>query len=146
MEPRLIFICLMFFKVNELQGKMTNQTVNLKAFLAADQTKFLQAPPACRNKGVIWSLQTIRQAFQIRNICGTQGYEFIRSLRYPLPSYRTLCDRIQQAPFQPGIQTNVVKWMQCKLQSSAVQERDCVLMLDEMAVRKYLEYDKGIYW
>jgi hypothetical protein len=89
-------------------------------------------------------LQPIRQAFQIRYICGAQGYDFIRSLRYPLPSYRTLCDRIQQAPFQPGIQIDVVKWMQCKLQLSAVQERDFVLMLDEMAVRKYLEYDKGL--
>jgi len=34
--------------------------------------------------------------------------------------------------------------MQCKLQLSTAQERDCVLMLDEMAVRKCLEYDKGL--
>lgn len=91
-----------------------------------------------------WSVQTIRQAFQIRYICGAQGYEFIRSLHYPLPSYRTLCDRIQQAPFRPGIQADIIEWLQYKLQSSAVQERDCVLMLDEMSVKKCLEYDKGL--
>ena len=131
-------------QINDLQGKLSKQTVNLKAFLAEDQIKFLQATPVSKNKGVVWSVQTIREAFQIRYICGAQGYEFIRSLRYPLPSYRTLCDRIQQAPFKPGIQTEVIQWMKCKLQSSAPQERDCVLMLDEMAVRKYLEYDKGL--
>jgi len=37
-----------------------------------------------------------------------------------------------------------VGWMECKLQSVAAQERECVLMLDEMAVRKCLEYDKGL--
>ena len=130
--------------MHELQGKLSKQTVNLKSFLADDQLKFLQANRASRNKGVVWSTKTIREAFQIRYICGAHGYEFIRSLHYPLPSYRTLCDRIQQAPFQPGIQADVINWMQCKLQSTAVQERDCVLMLDEMAIRKCLEYDNGL--
>jgi len=91
---------------------------------------------------VTWSVQTIRQAFQIRYICGAQGYEFIRSLHYPLPSYRTLCDRIQQAPFRPGIQADIIEWLQYKLQSSAVQERDCVLMLDEMSVKNVLSTTK----
>lgn len=127
-----------------MQSKLSKQTANLSAFLADDQKKFLQATPSSRNKGVVWTLQTIRQAFQIRYICGAQGYEFIRSLHYPLPSYRTLCDRIQTAPFRPGVQTDIIKWLQCKLQLSVAQERDCVLMLDEMAVRKCLEYDKGL--
>jgi hypothetical protein len=34
--------------------------------------------------------------------------------------------------------------MQNKLKSTAAQERDCVLMLNELAVRKFLEYDKGL--
>jgi hypothetical protein len=120
------------------------QASNVKAFLANDQIKYLQANAASRNKGVVWSLETVRQAFQIRYICGAQGYEFIRSLNFPLPSYRTLCDRIQQTAFRPGIQTDVIQWMKCKLELSTDQERDCVLMLDEMAVKKFLEYDKGL--
>lgn len=131
-------------QVRDLQSKLYNSDTNLSTFLAKDQMKFLQASPASRNKGITWSVETIRQAFQIRYICGAQGYEFIRHLHYPLPSYRTLCDRIQQTPFRPGIQADIVNWLRCKLQSSAVQERDCVLMLDEMAVRKCLEYDKGL--
>jgi hypothetical protein len=137
-------ICFFVLQVCELQRKLSKQTVNLRSFLAEDQLKFLQANQASRNKGVVWSLKTIREAFQIRYICGAHGYEFIRSLHYPLPSYRTLFDRIQQASFQPGIQVDVIKWMQCKLKSTAAQERDCVLMLDELAVRKFLEYDKGL--
>jgi len=34
--------------------------------------------------------------------------------------------------------------MECKLQLTAAQGRDCVFMLDEMAVRKCREYDKGL--
>ena len=127
-----------------LQDKLASQTTNLRSFLADNQLNFLKAAPTTRNKGVVWSLKTIRQAFQMRYICGAQGYEFVRSLHYPLPSYRTLCDRIQQAPFRPGIQSDMIGWMECKLHSTAAQERDCVLMMDEMAVRKCLEYDKGL--
>ena len=64
--------------------------MNIKSFLAEDQLKYLQASQASRNKGIVWTLHTIRQAFQIRYICGAHGYEFIRSLHYPLPSYQTL--------------------------------------------------------
>jgi hypothetical protein len=109
-----------------------------------DQRKFLESSRAFKHKGVVWSLETVRQAFQIRYICGVQGYEFIRNIGYPLPSYRTLCDRVQHSSFLPGIQNDVLQWLQCKLQPMALQEKDCVLMLDEMAVRRCFEYDKGI--
>lgn len=80
----------------------------------------------------------------MRFVCGVRGYEFIRSFRYPLPAYRTLCDRVHHAPFLPGVQHDIVQWLQCKMQTMNELERDCVLMLDEMQTRKALEYDKGL--
>jgi Transposase protein len=55
-----------------------------------------------------------------------------------------MCDRIQQSPFVPGIQKDVLQWLEYKLQPLKNHERDCVLMLDEMALHSCFEYDKGL--
>jgi len=80
-------------------------------FLNADQHRLLESSTSYKNKGVTWSLETLKTALQMRFICGVQGYEFIRHLGYPLPAYRTLRDRITRqtrAQFKPVIQTDVL--------------------------------------
>jgi len=46
--------------------------------------------------------------------------------------------------FGPGIQSGIIKWLQYKLQLSVAEESNCVLMLDNMTVRKCLEYDDDL--
>ena len=125
----------------EKKTKAFNQNIG---FLHQDQQRFLQTPSSCKRKGIAWSSETLKTSFQIRYICGVRGYEFLRSLAYPLPSYRTLCNRVQHSSFAPGIQYDVIKWLDIKASTLCDQEKDCVLMLDEMALRKCLQYDKGL--
>ena len=115
-------------------------------FLHRDQQRFLETSSSCKRKCITWSSETIRKSFQIRYICGVRGYEFLRSLAYPLPSYRTLCNRVQHSSFASGIQLDVIEWLKIKVSTLSDQEKDCVLMLDEMAVRKCLQYDKLHCW
>jgi len=122
---------------------MQNLTKNMK-FLNDDQRQHLQSVVKYRNKGITWSLETLRLAFRMRFVCGVQGYEFIRQLGYPLPAYRTLCNRVCHAQFRPGVQSDVLEWLSCKIKTMTNYEKDCTLMLDEMQVRKALEYDKGL--
>ena len=127
-----------------LEQKLANVTANM-AFLKADQRKALEMKTEAKTKGgIVWSTETIRTAFQIRFLTGVHGYQFVRGLGYPLPSYRTLCDRVQHAEFHPGIQYDIVSWLSDKIQGMRDQEKDVVLMLDEMQVSKQLEYDKGL--
>jgi hypothetical protein len=127
-----------------LEQKLANMTANLK-FLNADQRKALETRSDVKSKGgVVWSTETVRMAFQIRFLTGVHGYQFVRSLGYPLPSYRTLCERVQHAEFRPGVQFDIVSWLCEKVGSMKHQEKDVVLMLDEMQVSKQLEYDKGL--
>jgi hypothetical protein len=135
--------CMFDVQVRGLQTKLDNLTTNL-GFLRPDQKRVLEAAHSYRNKGITWTLGTVKTAFQLRFVCGVKGYEFIRSLGYPLPSYRTLCDRVQPASFRPGVQLDVLRWLAVKMEGMQSQEKDCVLMMDEMQVRKSLEYDRGL--
>jgi hypothetical protein len=58
--------------------------------------------------------------------------------------YRTLCDRVQHAEFRPGLQFDILNWLNVKMERMCNQERDVTLMLDEMQVNKELEYDKSL--
>ena len=127
----------------KLKKKLASITDNTK-FLNTDQHRYLESSTQYKNKGVTWSVETLKTAFQMRFICGVQGYEFVRHLGYPLPAYRTLCNRITHAQFKPGIQSDVIKWLYYKLITMRDNEKECSLMLDEMQVRKSLEYDKGL--
>jgi hypothetical protein len=130
-------------QVRVLEQKLAAVSENLK-FLQPDQKKALESTSKSRNKGVTWSTETVRIAFQIRFLTGVHGYDFVRSLGYPLPSYRTLCDRVQKSEFRPGIQHDILTWLTAKMEGMRDQERDVVLMLDEMQINKALEYDKSL--
>ena len=127
----------------KLKKKLASITDNTK-FLNTDQHRYLESSTQYKNKGVTWSVETLKTAFRMRFICGVQGYEFVRHLGYPLPAYRTLCNRITHAQFKPGIQSDVIKWLYYKLITMRDNEKECSLMLDEMQVRKSLEYDNGL--
>jgi hypothetical protein len=127
-----------------LELKLANVTENL-IFLNADQKKALERKAEVKRRGGLeWSTETIRIAFQIRFLTGVHGYQVICSLGYPLPSYRTLCDCVQHMEFQPRIQSDILSWLSVKVKGMREQEKDVVLMLDEMQVSKQLEYDKGL--
>ncbi|CAL1580164.1 unnamed protein product [Knipowitschia caucasica] len=65
----------------------------LQNFLYEDQIRALSLTK--RSRRAVWSLATILKARKIRTAVGTKGYEYLRELGYPLPSYRTLCNRLE---------------------------------------------------
>ncbi|XP_054622838.1 uncharacterized protein si:ch73-382f3.1 isoform X2 [Dunckerocampus dactyliophorus] len=64
----------------------------LQNFLYEDQIRALSLIK--RSRRAVWSPETILKARKIRSAVGTKGYEYLRELGYPLPSYRTLCNRL----------------------------------------------------
>lgn len=65
----------------------------LQNFLYEDQIRALSLTK--RSRRAVWSPETIIKARKIRTDIGTKGYEYLRELGYPLPSYRTLCNRLE---------------------------------------------------
>lgn len=80
---------------------------------------------------------------QIRCVTGAYGYEYIRKRGFPMPSYRTLCNRVEPAQFRPGVQLDVLEWLRIKVAPLPSMARDCVVALDEMQLRPTVEFDKG---
>lgn len=93
--------------------------------------------------GNSWSPETVKQGLKIKFACGTSGYETLRKLGYPLPSSRTLAQRLQSLRFLPGILHEVVDIMKCKAQTMEDVEKDCVLFLDEMEIATGVELDRA---
>ncbi|KAH7940663.1 hypothetical protein HPB49_003365 [Dermacentor silvarum] len=105
-----------------------------------DQIKALATKTRIRK----WSQKTIQVALQIKHACGTTGYEFLRSLSYPLPSNRTLIRRMQNIRFLPGIHTEVLEVLKRKAETMQDIEKDCVLFMDEMEISQGFEHDRSL--
>lgn len=65
----------------------------LQSFLYEDQIRALSLSK--RSRRAVWTPETILKARKIRCAVGTKGYDYLRELGYPLPSYRTLCNRLE---------------------------------------------------
>lgn len=76
---------------------------------------------------------------------GANGYEYLRlKVGYPLPSYRTLCRRIEQKTFEPGLHNEIISFVGSRIRLEPEPSRLCVLIIDEMQLRPKLEFDKGL--
>uniref|UniRef100_H2MB73 THAP domain-containing protein 1 n=2 Tax=Oryzias latipes TaxID=8090 RepID=H2MB73_ORYLA len=73
--------------------RLSRIEMGLQSFLYEDQIRALSLPK--RSRRAVWSPETILEARNIRSIVGTKGYDYLREIGYPLPSYRTLCNRVE---------------------------------------------------
>ena len=113
---------------------------NMNGFLNSDQIRYLKIKS---KRNIRWSNATIKSSLQLRYATGRKGYAHLRRQGYPIPAYRTLCERVEQAQFRPGIQTDVLEWLRVKIATQHQAFKDCSLALDEMQLRPCIEYDKG---
>lgn len=114
-----------------LHTKLDGVTKKLQKFLHTDQIQQLQGSRYGK-----WTSETIRTAIKIQTVTGKNGYEYLRTeIGYPLPSYRTLCERVETLKMVPGVQTDVMELLKIMTQDMAPRERDCVLILDEVQLR-----------
>jgi len=121
----------------QLKAKMNKMSKTLGAFLHNDQIQQLQGSRSGK-----WTSDTVRMAIKIRTATGKNGYEYLRtSVGYPLPSYRTLCERLESVKMMPGIQTDVLELLKLKTDQMIDREKQCVLILDEVQIKRKIEYD-----
>jgi len=113
---------------------------SIKEMLNEDQLEQLKG-----SRTGAWSTETLQKALQIRAAVGKNGYEYLRqTVKYPLPSYRTLASRVQMLDMKPGFNTTLLDLLQLKTQDMAPHEKDCVLLLDEVQINKKIEFDLGL--
>jgi hypothetical protein len=51
---------------------------------------------------------------------------------------------MKDVSLEPGIQSQFIDWIAAKVVNFSGADRDCVLSLDEVQIRKCLEFDKGL--
>jgi len=131
-------------QLQQSKQREANLESNIAVFLNNDQIEKLKRPPHSKGRSVIWSSATIQRSLAIRSVTGRNGYEYLRTLKYPLPSYRTLCRHMEIAPFAPGIQHDVLQWLQLKMEKKPESEKLCVLLIDEMQLKEKVELDRSL--
>lgn len=121
--------------IQKSMHKMFNkdQLIALEKRDAAKSTKFMK-----------WSDDTIVKAFRLKFACGTSGYEELLKQKLPYPSVRTLRRRLQNLKFDSGILHEVFRFLSFKMESFNENEKDCILVLDEMAITPSNTYDTSL--
>ena len=66
-------------------------------------------------RGLKWEIETVKKALKLRFVCGTAGYNEILSSGIPLPSARTLQERLQNISFQSGVLLSVFDYLKEKV-------------------------------
>lgn len=94
-------------------------------------------------QGIRWSNKTVEKSLKWRFICGGTGYDEIRKT-IPLPSQRTLSKKIENLKFEHGILFEVFELLQYKVTEMNYQDRECVIMTDEMAIEEGIDYDSSL--
>jgi len=120
---------------------------NIKKFLNADQIKKLKQLPDHKGHNLVWSSENPAlpcNLLSCRELVGRNGYDYLRKMNYPLPSYRTLCRQIQNSTFTPGIQHDVLQWLRLKMSNAQESQKLCVLLIDEMQLKSRIEFDRGL--
>lgn len=89
-----------------------------------------------------WPPESIKQALQIRFAVGWKGYSFLLGKGLPLPTYSTLCRRLQAIDFQPGVLNAILPYLAVKCSAiTNEREKDCVILMDEMEIASAIDYD-----
>ena len=130
----------MKMKLKRLDNHHHNFDKRLRQRFGKDQLDVLARGCA---RGRKWSPATVQKGIQLPFACGTRGYKEVSSLQMPLPSTRTLRERVQHIKFEPGILTEVLDALIPKVQEMPEEERDCVLCFDEMSLHQARNFDKS---
>ncbi|XP_077519843.1 uncharacterized protein LOC144129587 [Amblyomma americanum] len=126
-------------RTKQLEENLTTLTANL-SLLNQDQKAALEKK---NRKNCSWGANTIKKALQLKFACGSAGYDLLLEQGQPLPSRRTLCRRLQHLTFLPGVLTEILTLMEAKVAAMSEIERDCVLFLDELEIRRGVELDRS---
>lgn len=87
-----------------------------------------------------WSIDDISKAIVLYS-GGPRAYRLLLKKGYPFPAVSTLKDWLKKIKISPGILTNVLHII--KLSDLNAFEKVCVILFDEMKIRKAYSYDRA---
>lgn len=71
------------------------------------------------------------------------AYKYLRNNQnLILPGLSTIKKWIGSSKFLPGFNIDFLKQLQLKIETMSDEEKYCVVVFDEMSIKKYLEYSK----
>ena len=73
-----------------------------------------------------------------------KGYRMLRCL-FPLPSIGTIRNTLKCISVEPGLSQSIFEGLENKLKGMHGSEKVCILMFDEMAIKKEFIYDQKRY-
>jgi hypothetical protein len=122
-----------------------NKLFNQDQILALNKKKNKKS-----TKFMKWSNDTVTKALKLKFACGSSGYEELLKQNFPYPSVRTLQRRLKRLKFNSGtsILTEVFNFLKIKVESFNEIQKDCVFVLDEMAITpgKYYDTSMNMYF
>lgn len=91
-----------------------------------------------------WSNSTLTKSLKLKFSCGISGYNELLRQGYPFLSIRTLQRRLENLKFDSGILHEIFSFLELKVASFGPHEKDCVLVMDEMAITPGTSYDTSL--
>ncbi len=137
-------------EIQELKSQMKIEKEKLKVVvqekekLVSSLTKFLnedQMEHLTQNKRR-WERETLIKGLKMRFALGVNGYQYIHSTGIPLPAYSTLTEKVRNLSLQYGVFQDLLTPLSVKVQSMHVQDRFCVISVDEMRIKSGQYYNK----
>jgi len=129
-------------KLKAAEMIIQKQQSRLSSIFNNDQMKALSRKSTIFMK---WTNETVKKALKLKFACGNNGYNEILLQNIPLPSLRTLRRRLQNLKFDSGILDEVYDFLKIKVESFKCEyERECVLIMDEMAITPASLYDTSL--
>ncbi|KAK3907448.1 Transposable element P transposase [Frankliniella fusca] len=96
------------------------------------------------NRGQKWNSEEIREGLILKMKCGTTGYNSFVT-KYPiLPKARTLQESVQFIRFDSGLLYEIFDLIEGMSQGMTELEKDCQVVLDEMALDGSPKYDHAL--
>lgn len=129
----------------EIEEIRSNDGNILRKIFSEDQILALKKKTDKKSTKLMkWSNKTIIKALKLKFQCGMSGYEELLRQGLPYPSVRTLQRKLQNLNFDSGILSEVFDFLKVKMDTLGTMERDCMLVLDEMAIRPSTTYDTSL--
>ena len=127
---------------NQKLANANRIVTELEQYLPKTTVDFIRAQVVRSQRiktGVRWSLQDKMLALSIF-YHSRKAYKIVAGI-FPMPSKRTLQRALQKCDIVPGFSEQLFTALKVKVQSMSEQDKQCVLVFDEMSLKSGLTYN-----
>lgn len=123
---------------NQKLKKEVQDSKESLSFLSEEQISNARKNP---NAVTQWSDASIIKGLKLRFQLGKTGYNYLRSTKYPSPSYSTLNRRMQGIKVDFGVINSLMTLLQTKVEAMDENDRMCCISIDEMEISGTKDFD-----